>query len=146
MLSTEREAREKNIIIFNGPEENEDDSNQDHIFFKSICNSVMGCHVDNVKITRLNTKKPVKSRPIKVSFAEGWDKRKFMASLSKLPQFPSLKNVRVAHDMCMEDRQKNKELLKEAYEQNQKDPSAGFKWKVRVPPWAMRIQRIFSKN
>ena len=92
-------------------------------------------------------KKPkVHSRPIKVTFPTSWEKRKFLTSLRKLKDSPYEK-LHVAHDMSQEDRDRNKALLDEAYQLNQDlvKPS-NFRYKVRGPPWAQKIVKVYQKN
>ena len=48
--------------------------------------------------------------------------------------------------MSEEDRKENKRLLKEAWEKNKKENNDEFKYKVRGPPWSMKIVKVFSKN
>ena len=107
-LTHDREEREKNIIIFNGPSQNPDEADQDSTFFNSMCEDVLGLKKTEIEISRIPTKNSDKSKPIKVRFATTWDKRKFMASLPKLRQSDFYKSISIAHDMSPEDRKKNK--------------------------------------
>ena len=91
-------------------------------------------------------KSHVHTRPIKVIFPTSWEKRKFLASLSRLKGSPYEK-LHVAHDMNQEDRDKNKELLGEAYKLNQdKEKPSNFRYKVRGPLWAQKIVKVLIKN
>ena len=94
-----------------------------------------------------NVKKPTENiRPIKVCFENNWDKRLFLSKLRNLKDKKQYEEVRIGHDMSVEDRDENKRLLDEAYDLNQKlGDDSNFKYKVRGPPWAMNIVKI-KKN
>ena len=186
-ITLDREERENNIIIFNAPEENLENTNadvgkkatvenitnnettkesttnddareenktneldekaNDEKFFKKLCQQVLGIkETPEVKMIRIGHKQANKPRLLKVSFLNSWDKRKFLSSLPKLKNQAIYKDLRVSHDMCLEDRLENKKLLSQAYEMNKKDNPEGFKYKVRGPPWEMKIVKIYAKN
>ena len=143
-LTLDREDRENNVIIFSV---SETDKDNDIKTFNQMCTQSLGfVDAPKVSMTRLGTKRSNHKRPIKVSFQERWDKRKFLAKLYKLKQDEKFQGIRVAHDMCEDDRLENKRLLKEAYSRNQKEQPTDFKYKVRGPPWALKIVKVFSKN
>ena len=48
--------------------------------------------------------------------------------------------------MNEEERTENKKLLKQAYEMNMKENNSNYKHKVRGPPWAMKIVKVYAKN
>ena len=96
--------------------------------------------------TIVRSKNKEHERPLKVSFHQSFDKRKFLSSLYKLKSDSKFDEIRVSHDMCEADRAENGRLLQEAYQRNQKIKNAGYKWKVRGPPWALRIVKVFAKN
>ena len=146
-LGTERETREKNIILFNAPKEDLENSDQDVNFFQTLCKDVLDINEPpEVKMSRIGSKKPDKVRPIKVSFSQSWDKRIFLSKLPKLKGNSDYKKLHIAHDMCLEDRMENKALLKKAYDQNNSEQPKDFKYKVRGPPWNMNIIKVPTKN
>ena len=143
-ITLDREDREKNVIIFNVSETNKD---EDTKFFNQMCSQNLDfAEVPKVSMARLGAKNSDHQRPLKVSFQESWDKRKFLAKLYKLKLDKKFEGVRVAHDMCEDDRLENKRLLEEAYNRNQKEKPTDFKYKVRGPPWALKIVKVFPKN
>ena len=145
-LTVDREEREKNIMIFNVPED-KDKLNADMEFFKSMCSETLEYeNVPKVEIARPKFKPNNHHRPIKVCFDQSWDKRKFLSSLWKLKTDKKFDNIRISHDMNEEDRRENKKLLKEAYQKNVEEKNTEFKYKVRGPPWAMKIVKVFTKN
>ena len=168
-LTMDREDREKNIIIFNVPEDNSESttapepedgskiatapvdnskpSSRDKEFFNSLClHNLAYANVPEVELMRLGAKNDKHIRPIKVSFQQSWDKRKLLSNLYKLKSDKKFKNIRIAHDMCEDDRLENKRLLEQAYNMNQQEKPTEYRYKVRGPPWAMKIVKIFSKN
>ena len=97
-----------------------------------------------VSMTILRAKN--RQKQLKVSFQEKKDMHKFLAKLYKLKQDEKFQGIRVAHDMCEDDRLDNKRLQREAYSRNHKEQPTDFKYKVRGPPWALKIVRVFSKD
>ena len=119
----------------------------DIAFYTKLCKEVLTMRdIAEVKAVRLGSKQSDKCRPLKISFLNIWDKRKFLSSLPKLKNQVKYKDVRVAHDMSIEDRHENAKLLKQAYEMNKKEQPKEFKYKVRGPPWEMKIVKIYAKN
>ena len=133
-LTLDREEKENNIIIiFNGPQETSENS-QDLTFFTSLCLKTLELNeTPSVKISRIGSKSTDKTRPIKVAFSQIWDKRKFMSKLSRLQFNEQHKRLRVVHDMGFDDRRDNKKLLKEAYEKKNKAKSPkDFKYRLSL--------------
>ena len=72
------------------------------------------------------------------------DKRKFLANLSKLKgASDELKAMRVQHDLSPDERETTKNLLAEAYKTNQNEKPNILWYKVRGPPHAQWIVKIF---
>ena len=148
-LSVERDEREKNVILFGiNEKDNTENLDEDNQFLKTMCENALDFQeVPEVKVTRISTKKLNKIRPIKAEFTNIWHKRKFLSSLWKLKDKEQYKHVRVSHDMCIADREENRKLLQEAYKRNQEETPTTFKYKVRGPPWAMKITKVsLAKN
>ena len=145
-LTQDREEREKNMIIFNAKENEKNDINLDIAAFGVLCQQGLGLQViPDVKMQRLGSKEPNKTRPIKVSFSTTWEKRRYFAKLYKL-KTSRYQDIRISHDMNEEDRQMNKNLLKKAHELNESEKPSDFKYKVRGPPWSQKIVKVFQKN
>ncbi len=147
-LSEERKDREQNAIMFNIEENTKKDHDQE--FFKRFCQKTLSLKdIPEVKISRLGQKYPdsKNNRPLKVSFTNMWEKRKFFSNLYKMKQDDQLdKKIRIAHDMSQEDRLENKRLLKFAYEKNITENPDTFRYKVRGPPWNTKIVKVYQKN
>ena len=149
-LSHDRQEREKNIMMFNVKESQSEENQQihDESLFSDLCCQTLGFKkVPEAKIIRIRSKRTEYSNPIKVTFSTSWDKRMFLANLYKLKTSETFSGIRVSHDMNLEDRSRNKELLKEAYELNNNvDKSSNIRFKVRGPPGAQKILKVFQKN
>ena len=63
----------------------------------------------------------------------------------KLKDNEALKEVRIANDQTIAEREYDKKLYAEAQELEKKN-SGEFQYKVRGPPWARRIVRIRVKT
>ena len=164
----EREGRENNVILFNAKESPSQDAlarkQHDKKLFDVMCNQVLGKPLLIENVTRIGKKNDdvnnaaesdtdtdenfkENPRPIKVRFTSVLDKRKFLSSLSNLKDAPTeLQNISVTQDLSPDERAKSKQLLKKAYVMNQEEKPADFLYKVRGPPHAMRIVKIFKKH
>ena len=156
-ITDDREERQNNVIIFNMNEEEGEDEAGLANKFSEFCSAVTvenKCKTiirigkknseTNVKVTK-DQDQPKKIRPIRVTFSANWDKRIFLSKLRNLKGNDKYNNVRVQHDMGIDDRAENKRLLKEVYELNQHEANPNYKYKVRGPPWAMTIIKVKKK-
>ena len=166
-VTSDRESRENNIIIFNAEESSSDQGSErkkhDQKIFSDICTFINESAIPVKSVSRIG--KPVekqsvvksdtdaetvpavhnKIRPIKVCFSNSFDKRKFFSRLSKLKEAPAdLKDIRVQHDLSPEQRKTTKKLLAEAYERNQTEAPVNFLYKVRGPPHALKIMKVYQ--
>ena len=88
-----------------------------------------------------------KPRLLKVCFTDAFSKRKFMANLFRLKEAPAaLNGIRIQHDLAPDDRILTKSLLAEAYQKNQTEKPNGFLYKVRGPPQAPQIVKIYQNK
>ena len=141
-ILTSREERENNIIVYNVPEESTTNIKDDS-FFKSLCKDHLQLgDIETKQISRLETRS-VKPQPMKVVFNKNWEKRKFLSNMYKIKDDDNLGNIRVRHDMNKEDREENRRLIKEADSLNDKEQPKDFKYRVRGPPWDMKIVKAF---
>ena len=162
---SDRENRENNIIIFNAEESNSETAatrkQHDQELFDDICEHVLESKLMVKNIMRIGTKVAtndeagdetvsidvaVKPRPIKVCYSTNFDKRKFLSSLHKLNNAPDkLKSVSVKHDLSTDQRLKSKELVAQAYKKNQEESPENFLYKVRGPPHAKKIVKVYNR-
>ena len=85
------------------------------------------------------------SRPLKIYFGTAFDKCKFMASLRNLKNLvpeSEFRKVNISHDLSQEQRDETKKLLKTAYDKNQEKTDQSFLWKVRGPPWNLKLVKV----
>ena len=152
----DRDNRENNIILFNAKESesqsSDDRKKHDKGIFDNICSVVVDKILPIDKIVRLGRKTTdndgkSKIRPIKVCFTTVFDKRKFLANLYKLGDASEeLKAVRIQHDLSPDEREITKNLLAEAYNKNQSENPTNFLYKVRGPPQAPRVVKVYNRT
>ena len=143
-ITLDREQRENNIIIYNVPKS---DKEEDINFFNNMCTDGLKFEKTfTVSLERIRSNMDNYEKPLKVCFEHNFDKRKFLSSLYQLDQNKKYEDIIVKHDMNYEDRMESKRLLKEAYTMNLNEKPKKFRYKVRGPPWSMKIVKIFSKN
>ena len=152
----DRDNRENNVILFNAKESNSESSDDrkkhDKGIFDNICQVVVNQLLPIDKIVRLGRKTTdndgnLKTRPIKVCFTTGFDKRKFLSNLYKLSDArDELKSIRIQHDLSPDERELTKNLLAEAYNKNQDEKPSNFLYKVRGPPQAPRVVKVYKKT
>ena len=88
-----------------------------------------------------------KPRPMKICFNTVFDKRKFLSNLYHLRNAADLfKSVQVNHDLTEEDWNLTKQLLKEAHDKNETEEPATFLYKVRGPPGAIKIVKVYQRQ
>ena len=159
----EKENREKNIILFNVPESFSDvgidRKKYDEDKFRSLCEHVVEKPVPVDKIYRLGKKADTqgndreiddqqnngKKRPVKVCFKSVFDKRVFLSNLYKLKN-SEFDEINVRHDLTEDERKTTKKLLTEASNRNESEKPEGFLYRVRGPPYAQRIVKIYLKK
>ena len=155
----ERDSREKNIIMLNVVESTQTNSNEkqkdDQDFFGHLCEQIKLQPISTSKIVRIGRERvsppnaddeTPKPRPVKICFNSVFDKRKFMSNLYHLKQAADpFKSVHVNHDLTVDDRNLTKQLLKEAYDKNQSEKPTDFLYKVRGPPGAIKIVKVYHR-
>ena len=147
------EDRENNAIMFAVPEQTsaspDERKEKDTNYFKQFCEQALG--IDNIPLENIQRigKRPEditsSSRPLKICFGTAFDKRKFMASLRNLKNLEpesEFRKVNISHDLSQEQRDETKKLLKTAYDKNQEKTDQSFLWKVRGPPWNLKLVKV----
>lgn len=146
--SLDRSKRENNCVIFGCCEsEGEvDEKKRDNEFVESLCKYI-GLESGNVEVFRLGKKKEKIIRPIKLIFENLDNKKQFLSLLYKLKNGPEdFKKINIQHDLSPSERDYLKTLLKEAKEKNEKEQPKGFLYKVRGPPFDLKIVKVEAKN
>ena len=157
----ERDAREKNVIMFNVIESTHTNNAQkqkdDEDFFNKFCEQIQLQPIKASKIVRIGREKTpspddandavLNPRPVKVCFSTLFDKRKFLSNLYHLKQATDLyKKVQVNQDLTEDDRKLTKQLLKEAYNKNQSENPQDSLYKVRGPPGAIKVVKVYRRS
>ena len=155
----DREKRKNNIILFNVVEAEtnmkEERLKHDTELFKRICDEICDGNTNRIEVTeirRIGKKSEIRDgektenrcRPMIVKLKEQTSKRQILVNANKIhdSKDDSLKPVRMSHDLTLKERETAKHLHQEAKRRENQDTSGGFKYKVRGPPWDMRIVRI----
>ena len=154
-----REKRKNNVVVFNMEEAKissnlkEERVQADLNSFLEVCNNICVRAVspnDLQSVIRLGKKVDDKTRPLLVEFVNHDMKHEVMKNLPKLAEVSdeNLKRVRVKHDMSKSEREEAKRLYEQAKEQESKAKQDGgnFIYRVRGPPWAMKIVKFPQKN
>ena len=96
------------------------------------------------EIKRIGKKTENSRRPLIVKTKDQSTKRKILLNANKLQGCgdDELKTIRMSHDLTQQEREHSKNLYEEAKRRENEDASGGFKYKVRGPPWDMKIVRI----
>ena len=80
-------------------------------------------------------------------FQTDFDKSKFFANLYKLKEAAArLRAVSVQHDLSPEERIQSQNLYNEAEKKNADESPSDFLYKVRGPPGAMRVVKVYNRR
>jgi hypothetical protein len=150
----EREQRAANIIMYNVHESSSDQSqdriSEDQQFCLDTFNKIL-----KVKINQADIKKSVRlgkrvdsvNRPLLIQFRDRILKNMIMESLSALKEADEpYKKLIFAHDLTKKEREGCKSLVAEAKEQENKDSSGEFIYRVRGVPGSFRIVKIKKRH
>ena len=123
------------------------DDSEDSFLVNTLCKEVLEIGELEVEgITRLGRRKENHNRPIRVTLKSTMDKRKLMASAYKLKDAKGeFKDISITYDLNKEEREETRKLVAQAKERTAADKS-GTIYKVRGPPWALRIQQITVRH
>ena len=148
----DRENRENNIIIYNVEESEQVDTGErkkeDVKFFNILCQEVLQISSPSAKnFIRLGRKPAAEDsqrpRPLKVVMDSKDDRSKIMRNLTKLKDAEErYRKISITYDYCQEDREKIKTKVVEAKQLEEGDQSKNFRYRVRGPPWDLRIIKI----
>ena len=97
---------------------------------------------DSYKQQRLG-KKADHPRPLLVELSDGSLKGVIFRNLHKLANHPeeSFRKLRMKHDMTKDERERAKLLYEQAKAQEMEDQGK-FRYRVRGPPWDMKIVKV----
>lgn len=145
---TERERKMNNIVLYrvkeSDKENGEDRKREDLEFFNGLCMSIEVGPKAVKNALRLGSRKTgIEQRPLKIELEKYVDKEEIMRNLFKLKNSDEkFKKVSVAHDLTGEQMKLVKQKVQEADEKTKQDESSEWSWKVRGPPWDLRIAKV----
>ena len=147
----ERERRRNNLILFNASEVQTNVKDErithDKATFKRICDAICDESLDRediVEARRLGRKSEGSTRPLVIKLKDGLKKKAILKNASKISTLSddSINTIRMNHDLTEKEREHSKQLFVEAKRREAQDNMGGYKYKVRGPPWDMRIVRV----
>ena len=149
----EQKKREKNLIIYrikeNTERKVEEEEKEDKIYLKDLWNILEIPEVKIISSTRLGKKQNdssnSKPRPTRITLQRKEDKQIIFKNINKLKTSENkFKQISITDDHTIEERKKIKEKIEEANQKNQEEDvqSKNFMYKVRGPPWNLKIKKI----
>ena len=151
----DKEERERNIIMYRANEveggEPEDRKNKDKDTIKKVLMAINRNDIQIKPFFRLGKfdcekHKQGKCRPIKIMLHSKEDRDSIMRNAFKLSDTDeeTVKGIHLGYNMMLDERKAVEEKIAEANEKNAN--STHFWWKVRGPPWALRLKREKRRN
>ena len=151
----EREERQKNIIIYKAVEQEgtpfEERKKHDKQLVENILREIERPEIEVKTVVRLgrfdsNKHSEGKCRPLKVVLynkecRDSIMRNRFKLNLSKEAE---MKNIRIAYDLSPEEWNAVNEKIEEAKTKSAEQDH--YFWKVRGPPWALRLVRDRKKT
>ena len=144
----DRENRDANIVFFRAAESTKETVKEkiedDTKFFNSLCSEALDINnIEVDKVIRLGQQDGTKCRPLKIVFKKQEDKGHLMKSLNKLKNADEkFKGLSITHDYNKEDRSKIKAKVEEAKKMGLAEDQQNFNFRVRGPPWDLRIVKF----
>lgn len=151
----DKEKRKDNLIVFNAIEANtnlkDERIKHDIDIFLEICETICPGKIKKEDILlsiRLGKKEDGHTRPMLTKLVDNNKKREILRNLHKLKDNTDerLNKVKMNHDLTIKEREQSKELQQEAKKKREQDKSGEFTYKVRGPPWDMKILKIKIKR
>lgn len=151
---SERESKENNLIIYRVAESTKSAAEErvldDKRFLDELCASVLEIPDMNVKkVIRVGPKQgkdgePRQTpRPLKVVLDSKESKNKLLRNLYKLKNAEQKFNqISVTQDYSKDDRDKIQAKVAEANKLNSEEKPKNFRYRVRGPPWDLKIVKI----
>ena len=148
-----KEEREKNVIIYKHPEIEgislEERRNNDKTFVKALLKELNRDDIEVKGIMRLGkfdsgSHKDGKCRPIKLVLYSKGDRDSVMRNAFKLGETDKddLKNIKLGYDLSQTERSEIKAKIDEAKSKSDEQ----FFYRVRGPPWSLRLQRVTRRQ
>ena len=145
----DKERRRCNVLVYNLEDtgiNSEETHKADTAFIDKLTNVVCKLNMSNIKTFYRLGKRENKVRPLLISFQMIADKNLFVENLKNLSKADDiLKKVSVCHDLTPKDRDKCKELVKEA-KMKQQAEKGEYIFRVRRNPGEMKVVKIKRRN
>ena len=146
----ERLNRQKNILIFNLPEEFKREEVQvtDDELIKDFLKLTTGkenMETNNKRLGRKATGEgnDVRHRPIMISFKKEEEKQAVMSNLRKLKNATKpLDKISVRNDMSKEEREEERKLREDVKRRNEASLDPNSIWILKGPPWDRKVERV----
>ena len=146
----EKEEREKNIIMYRATEveggEAKDRKKRDKDKIDEVLKAINRSDIQVKTFFRLgrfesDKHQQGKCRPVKIVLHSKEDRDSIMRNAFKISETEdeSVRGIHLGYDMTLDERKAVEEKIAEANEKNAN--STQFWWKVRGPPWALRLKR-----
>jgi len=151
----DKENRRNNIILYKVPESTqtstETRNDEDLSFCLNLFNNCMNVGMaeeDFTKVFRLGRREEGRAaRPLMVQLSSYSIKNHIMESVFRLKQAEQkYKNIVIAHDMTIAEREECKKLVEEAKSSQVQDTSGEFIYRVRGNPGQMRVVKIRKRS
>ena len=150
----EKEQRSANIIMYNVPEsaseQSQDKIKDDQQFCLDVFNKVLKVKINAADIkrtVRLGKRTDSVNRPLLMQFRDRILKNMIMESLSALKEADEpYRKLIFAHDLTKKEREDCKSMVAEAKEQENKDTSGEFIYRVRGVPGSFWIVKIKKRH
>ena len=148
----DREDRKKNLVLHNVPEPDtnvkEERNKEDKEFFNNLCKNTLGVNLPQdsiVRTTRFGEKNKEKPRPLWISLRTEDLKKRVFSKLAKL-HGTDYDYVSFGHDMTKIEREEKQKLTADAKKLEEADKEGKFRYRVRGPPWDMKIVKLPKKT
>ena len=148
----DRNERRKNIVLHNVKEPNTNVKDErmkaDKELFMKICNDTLEADLkteDIVKTSRFGEKTEDKPRPLWIALRNEDIKKKVFGKLAKL-QGSEYDDISFGHDMTKLEREQKNKLTAEAKDLEKADKEGKFRYRVRGPPWDMKVVKLPKKK
>ena len=143
------QEREYNLIIYRAEEskaeDNEERKKHDKEFFTAVTKITNTEGIEVASINRIGEKKDDAKRPLRIILKDKAAKVKVLENAKLLANADSkYQSISISADYSKEERAKIKAKVDEAKKLSEED--LNHVWKVRGPPWDLRLKKLPKRN
>ena len=144
-----KDEREYNLIIYRAEEskaeDNEERKKHDKEFFTAVTKITNTEGIEVASINRIGEKKDDVKRPLRIILKDKAAKVKVLENAKLLANADSkYQSISISADYSKEERAKIKAKVDEAKKLSEED--LNHVWKVRGPPWDLRLKKLPKRN